>query len=147
MLDLQEQGQKDVTLHCNEQGNYEELQCDNGMCWCAEERTGTPISRILPENMMTMLPCCEYCSQFYSFSDTNYINILKVLSACVRQSNQIQWVRNNVTWVPCHHDLVQPQAVDEGNCIQIRRIVVNILNKQLRTTNKIVCHSGGLAVG
>jgi len=60
--ELQDQGRKDVTLHCNEQGNYEELQCDNGVCWCAEEKTGTPISRILPENMMTMLPCYENAS-------------------------------------------------------------------------------------
>ncbi|XP_021934500.1 uncharacterized protein LOC110837046 [Zootermopsis nevadensis] len=59
VLELQEQGRIDVTLHCNEQGNYDELQCDDGMCWCAEERTGTPISRILPENMMTMLPCYD----------------------------------------------------------------------------------------
>ncbi|GFG37486.1 hypothetical protein Cfor_09549 [Coptotermes formosanus] len=57
--ELWDQGRKDVTLHCDEQGNYEELQCDNGICWCAEEKTGTPFSRILPENMMTMLPCYE----------------------------------------------------------------------------------------
>jgi len=62
--ELQDQGRKDVTLHCTEQGNYEELQCDDGVCWCAEEKTGTAISRILPENMMQMLPCCEFC-QFY----------------------------------------------------------------------------------
>ncbi|XP_033607915.1 uncharacterized protein LOC111865888 isoform X1 [Cryptotermes secundus] len=57
--ELQDQGRKDVTLHCNEQGNYEELQCDDGLCWCAEEKTGKPISQILPENMMIMLPCYD----------------------------------------------------------------------------------------
>jgi hypothetical protein len=62
--ELQERGRKDVTLHCNELGNYEELQCDDGVCWCAEEKTGTPFSRILPENMMTMLPCCEFCQLY-----------------------------------------------------------------------------------
>jgi hypothetical protein len=79
VLELQEQGRKDVTLHCNEQGNYEELQCDDGVCWCAEEKTGRPISRILPENMMTMLACCEYYSEFYSFGVMKYSDILKVL--------------------------------------------------------------------
>jgi hypothetical protein len=58
--ELQDRGRKDVTLHCNEEGNFEELQCDDGVCWCAEKRTGKPISQILPENMMIMLPCCEY---------------------------------------------------------------------------------------
>ena len=31
-------GRDDVTLHCTELGNYEKLQCDNGLCWCVEER-------------------------------------------------------------------------------------------------------------
>ncbi|KAJ9598155.1 hypothetical protein L9F63_026737, partial [Diploptera punctata] len=47
----------DVSLHCNEQGNYETLQCDDGLCWCAEEKSGLPTSRIVPEGMMTMLYC------------------------------------------------------------------------------------------
>jgi len=67
---LWDQGQLDVTLHCNEQGNYEELQCNNGVCWCAEEKTGTPTSRILPENMMTLLPCCEFCQIYLTLKET-----------------------------------------------------------------------------
>ena len=31
-------GRDDVTLHCTELGNYEKLRCDNGLCWCVEER-------------------------------------------------------------------------------------------------------------
>ncbi|KAJ4439845.1 hypothetical protein ANN_07973 [Periplaneta americana] len=55
--ELRANGRLDVTLHCDTQGNFEELQCDNGVCWCAEERTGVPKSRVLPEGMMKTLPC------------------------------------------------------------------------------------------
>ncbi|KAK0091995.1 hypothetical protein PV326_002402 [Microctonus aethiopoides] len=47
----------DVSLHCSENGNYEELQCDNGLCWCVETKTGKPTQRIYPESVMTYLPC------------------------------------------------------------------------------------------
>ncbi|PSN41091.1 hypothetical protein C0J52_10608 [Blattella germanica] len=53
----EEQNRKDVTLHCTQEGNYEELQCDDGLCWCSDEKTGLPTSRILPESMMKMLYC------------------------------------------------------------------------------------------
>lgn len=49
----------DVSLHCLENGNYEELQCDNGLCWCVEPKTGKPTQRIYPESVMIYLPCCK----------------------------------------------------------------------------------------
>lgn len=52
---------KRTTLHCKQNGNYEELQCDDGICWCAdpgsgEQKVGT---RAVPQQMFTQLPCCE----------------------------------------------------------------------------------------
>ena len=41
--DINIKGRDDVTLHCTELGNYEKLQCDNGLCWCVEERYGFKI--------------------------------------------------------------------------------------------------------
>lgn len=49
-----------VTLHCATNGNYEPLQCDNGMCWCAQPRTGQPTVSPVPEEDMNLLPCCKY---------------------------------------------------------------------------------------
>ena len=41
VLDGEEtEGRNDVSLHCQEDGSYETLQCDNGMCWCVEQRRG-----------------------------------------------------------------------------------------------------------
>lgn len=42
-------------------GNYEPLQCDSGVCWCAEEQTGRIVNgtRPVPENLWTKLPCCK----------------------------------------------------------------------------------------
>ncbi|XP_008216867.2 thyroglobulin [Nasonia vitripennis] len=48
---------EDVSLHCTQNGNYEELQCDNGLCWCVEPLTGRPTQRAYPESLMTYLPC------------------------------------------------------------------------------------------
>jgi hypothetical protein len=35
--------------------------------------------------------------------------------------------------VPCHHGNVHPQVEDGGDGVQIWRVAVNILNKQLQT--------------
>lgn len=45
------------TLHCTANGDYEQLQCDSGMCWCAQPRTGQPIVSPVPEEDMIRLPC------------------------------------------------------------------------------------------
>jgi hypothetical protein len=29
-----------VTLHCQSNGNYEKLQCDEGLCWCVDPADG-----------------------------------------------------------------------------------------------------------
>jgi hypothetical protein len=133
--ELQEQGRKDVTLHCDEQGNYEELQCDNGLCWCAEEKTGTPISRILPENMMIMLPCCEYCSQFSFLNDTELYQHSKS-SFCICQTKRSNSAQDKQRYLgpltPWHGEVIDCKW---RKCLQ-RRIVVNILNKHSWTANK-----------
>ncbi|KAG4072873.1 hypothetical protein HA402_002616 [Bradysia odoriphaga] len=47
------------TLHCTSNGNYEPLQCDSGICWCAEEKTGRIVdgTRAVPQALWTRLPC------------------------------------------------------------------------------------------
>lgn len=54
-------GRLDVTLHCLPNGDYEELQCDMGICWCAEEKDGhiQKGTVAVPESLWTYLPCCE----------------------------------------------------------------------------------------
>lgn len=58
---LEANGRLDVTLHCSSNGNYEEIQCDSGICWCADSRNGRVVlgTRAVPEHMWTMLPCCK----------------------------------------------------------------------------------------
>lgn len=53
-----------VTLHCTANGDYEPLQCDDGMCWCAQPKTGQPTVSPIPEEDMTRLPCCK-CLYFH----------------------------------------------------------------------------------
>ncbi|KAG7296222.1 hypothetical protein JYU34_021332 [Plutella xylostella] len=55
--DLEAAGRTDVTLHCTAQGDYEPLQCDDGVCWCAEPSTGQPTVAPVAEADMTRLPC------------------------------------------------------------------------------------------
>ncbi|XP_067004429.2 uncharacterized protein [Anabrus simplex] len=52
-------GRKDITIHCTEGGDFDELQCDNHICWCADPRTGNPQTRVVPETMMKLLPCYD----------------------------------------------------------------------------------------
>ncbi|CAH0694248.1 unnamed protein product [Spodoptera exigua] len=52
---------KVVTLHCSANGDYEQLQCNSGMCWCAQARDGQPIVTPVHEEDMERLPC--YCAR------------------------------------------------------------------------------------
>ncbi|KAF7997592.1 hypothetical protein HCN44_006163 [Aphidius gifuensis] len=47
----------DLSIHCTENGNYDELQCDNGLCWCVVPETGKLVEKVYPESMMKLLPC------------------------------------------------------------------------------------------
>lgn len=53
-------GRTDITIHCDDWGNFEKLQCDQGLCWCADTYTGDPYTPIVPEKLMERLPCCKY---------------------------------------------------------------------------------------
>lgn len=55
-------GRLDVTLHCLPNGNFEALQCDMGICWCADEQSGfiQPGTVAVPDNLWTFLPCCKF---------------------------------------------------------------------------------------
>ncbi|XP_049293905.1 uncharacterized protein LOC125769285 isoform X2 [Anopheles funestus] len=57
--ELEAEGRFDVTLHCTQNGNYEELQCDQDVCWCADAMTGIqkPGTRAVPTDLWTLLPC------------------------------------------------------------------------------------------
>ena len=48
---------KDISLHCESTGNYEEWQCDEGRCWCADARTGGAKTNVVPEELKRFLPC------------------------------------------------------------------------------------------
>lgn len=50
-------GQTRVTLHCQENGNYEPLQCEDEWCYCVDPATGDLYGSRLPESAMHMLPC------------------------------------------------------------------------------------------
>lgn len=52
-------GRSDVSLHCEKNGNFEPLQCDNERCWCISPDTGLANSKVLPENLMRFLPCFD----------------------------------------------------------------------------------------
>ena len=47
----------DISLHCESTGNYEELQCDEGRCWCADAKTGGARSNVVAEELARFLPC------------------------------------------------------------------------------------------
>ncbi|KAJ8966780.1 hypothetical protein NQ314_003318 [Rhamnusium bicolor] len=57
--DLEASGRPYVSFHCDSMGNYEKLQCDSGLCWCAEPKTGELTAPIVPEKAMIKLPCCK----------------------------------------------------------------------------------------
>ncbi|XP_047470287.1 uncharacterized protein LOC125025967 [Penaeus chinensis] len=55
--ELQQAGEKSVTLHCAANGNYERLQCEDGWCYCIDPESATPYGSRLPEGAMDRLDC------------------------------------------------------------------------------------------
>lgn len=49
----------DLTYHCSSNGNFEPLQCNRGMCYCANVLSGQPISYAVSAPMWKTLPCCK----------------------------------------------------------------------------------------
>lgn len=56
------QSNGELTLHCDDMGNYEPLQCTGGACWCADNQSGELLqgTKLVPESMFDILPCCKY---------------------------------------------------------------------------------------
>ena len=51
------EGRREVTLHCTPDGSWESLQCDKELCWCVNTVSGKPISIVVPESLLSLLPC------------------------------------------------------------------------------------------
>lgn len=49
-----------------------------------------------------------------------------VIIIVYHNSEFLKHIYMNVKWVFCHHGMVHPQAMDEGDSIQIRRVMMNI---------------------
>ncbi|XP_015597492.1 uncharacterized protein LOC107268836 isoform X2 [Cephus cinctus] len=84
---LKNQGRENVTLHCSEDGNYEKLQCDSGLCWCVDPQTGEPTERAYPESMMTHLSCYDkdkIGSQYLRLCESMHIARLEVIDKLER---------------------------------------------------------------
>jgi hypothetical protein len=45
-------------------------------------------------------------------------------------------IKYNTRWLNCYHDIACPQVADGGEVLQIWRLGLNILNKQLQTADK-----------
>ncbi|XP_042207846.1 uncharacterized protein LOC121856379 isoform X1 [Homarus americanus] len=55
--ELQQEGVTSVTLHCQENGNYEPLQCEDDWCYCMDPDTALPYGSSFPDAMKEHLPC------------------------------------------------------------------------------------------
>ncbi|XP_055377151.1 uncharacterized protein LOC129609244 [Condylostylus longicornis] len=86
---MERQGLHGNTMHCDKMGNFEELQCMDGMCWCADTLTGEiqNNTRAVPETMWKFLPCYDkkyhgdqYLRQCESI-DRNQLILKKALAA------------------------------------------------------------------
>ncbi|KAG8230537.1 hypothetical protein J437_LFUL011539 [Ladona fulva] len=74
----------DVSLHCSSNGNYEEMQCDDSLCWCADSTTGLPLAEVVPETMISMLPCADKIEE-----NTQYLRQCESISISVNRIKDI----------------------------------------------------------
>lgn len=77
---LEANGRQDVIQHCSQNGNFEEVQCDRDICWCADPLTGAVIDNtiMVPMTMWKVLPCCKSIFTYYC---NNYVVVfLRIVS-------------------------------------------------------------------
>jgi len=114
-------GRDDVTLHCTELGNYEKLQCDNGLCWCVEERSGDVISMVVPENVVVVLPCHPSSANAPSQFGSQYLRKCENRAVGIAKTRQIL-SEHGSSWTPsreyeCDDDGgFAPVQCDDENC-------------------------------
>lgn len=48
-----------ITIHCQDNGNYEELQCDQERCWCVNSKSGRVTSRVVHQDLKEYLSCYD----------------------------------------------------------------------------------------
>lgn len=54
----------DVTLHCQTNGNFEPLQCDQERCWCVDPQDGHVVSRVVHRDLWKYLSCYDNTHQY-----------------------------------------------------------------------------------
>uniref|UniRef100_A0A336MXI8 CSON006425 protein n=1 Tax=Culicoides sonorensis TaxID=179676 RepID=A0A336MXI8_CULSO len=102
---LEEDGYSGAFLHCEQNGNYEELQCTTKFCWCADPKTGAlkTGTRIVPKALWKHLPCYDK----FEFGDsyqrqcesTNYMASILIDQYKARGTTEVM-LRNTV----CDYD-------------------------------------------
>lgn len=82
-----------ISLHCDDWGNYEPLQCNAGSCWCAENMSGKVLSKVVPELMMEYLPCynaTEVGTQYLRQCESNLYGHKKIVAEFKRHGTMYQ---------------------------------------------------------
>merc|ERR1719334_2842587 len=96
----------DVTIHCDDKGNFETLQCDNGFCWCMETLSNgrsKVVSRLLHENLKDQLPCVKNDNVPYQRRcETRTIAKAKVKAKMLKHG--LNWQEKAAKEVKCDYD-------------------------------------------
>jgi hypothetical protein len=108
---------------------YAKQQCSNYR-YQNEARIHVSAKRI------KILCTCSNSSNIREVSSSNLELLEQLLT--LRLLTQISCVtcEHHARWVPCHHNMADPQVADVGDALQLWRATANILNKQSRTADK-----------
>lgn len=77
----------DLTYHCSSNGNFEPLQCNRGMCYCANVLSGQPISYAVSAPMWKTLPCYNETTMGFNY-----------LKTCDSQSNALALIKKEMNY-------------------------------------------------
>ena len=119
-------------------GNYESLQCDNGLCWCVDSMTSKPNSNTVHENLFQYLPC--YNPEQHTYQ---YLRRCESREIARAQSKQ-KLMKHGLDWavsdagscdgdgsfglISCNPNVGQCQCVDKNRQV-IRSYFAEIGNK------------------
>ena len=137
---------EDVTLHCDDHGNYEPLQCDSGRCWCMDPATGKVTSKALHENLKKVLPCYSNAEDGNSYlrrCESRKVGKSKAKS--ILKLHGLHWVEG--TDVSCDYDgsfgAVNCQGVSGSSdckCVDKNNVQIKAFRQPLTQAHDMDCH-------
>jgi hypothetical protein len=69
--------------------------------------------------------------------EPSFTDNLRIIQRIYLETEFLSKYNIHIRWVPCHHGMVRPQAVDGEDGLQVWKVAATILSNQSQTPEKV----------